>query len=206
MTHSKLARRRARAGRGLLPPNPAQWGNEHNGLDLREDLGLALDVALQHEAAFAQLEHVEVLPLGQVPVAWKYVCHFREEARSRWSGVGISLPGGHELVVYNDSHALNRIRATLMEEFFHIKLGHPRSVIRVLGDGDRWRTYDPEVEQEAYGSGAAALVPYYALREMVAARMKAHAIARHFVVSPGLVEYRMKVTKLYARARRRWGR
>jgi hypothetical protein len=196
-------RRRGRAGRGVLPPNPNQWDNEHNGLDLRDDLGLDLDVVLPHESAFTLLENVFVLPHGAVPAAMKYVAHLRKDGRSRWSGLAIQMADGCELVLYNDSHPMSRIRATLMEEFFHIKLGHPRSAIRLLASENGSRTYNEQIEQEAYGSGAAALVPYFGLKAMLVAGSYPSVIARAFQVSPDLISYRMKVTKLYGFSKRR---
>jgi len=46
--------------------------------------------------------------------------------------------------------------------------------------------------------GAAALVPYAALRSFIAAGRAALEIAHHFRVSRQLVEYRIKVTHLWA--------
>lgn len=197
MTHSSSPRRRARGGRGLLPPNPKQWENEHNGLDLREDLGLPLDAPLPHMAAFELLPGVLVMPHGEVPAAAKYIRHFREEGRTHWSGLAIRLGESSELVLYNDSHAMTRVRATLMEEFFHLRLQHARSVVRLLSMHDRGRTYDGAIEQIAYGSGAAALAPYSALKTMLRGGSDVSAIARQFSVSDDLVQYRLKVTKLY---------
>src|SRR5437773_12068232 len=125
------ARRRARGGKGLLPPNPKQWENEHNALDLREAIALGLDIPLGHPAAFALLPDVTVVGHGQIPMAQIHIDHFRNSGSGAWSGMGIPLPGGGALVVFNDSHPMNRIRATLMEEFFHLWLGHPATTVRV---------------------------------------------------------------------------
>jgi hypothetical protein len=202
MTPSSIDRRRARYGRGVLPPNPNQWTNEHHGLDLREELGLSPEIALPHERAFSLLENVTVLPHGAVPAAMKYVDHLRGEGSSRWSGLGIRLSDECELVLYNDAHPLNRIRATLMEEFFHIRLQHPRSVIHLLSSHGESRTFDNEIEQEAYGSGAAALVPYCPLKAMLLERRSSSSIAEVFKVSRDLINYRIKVTRLYSVAKR----
>src|SRR6266850_6898161 len=118
------AQRKARGGRGLIPPNPNQWNNEHNGLDVRQALGLDGSSplpAIEHVFATV-LPQVTVLPHGGVPAAAVYIDHFRRGGVRNWSGLGLQLPDGSEMVVYNDSHAPVRIRATLMEEFFHIYL------------------------------------------------------------------------------------
>jgi hypothetical protein len=199
---SGLDRRRARGGCGLLHPNPNQWDNEHNGLDLREDLGAEPDGQLSYVDAFALYPNVQVLPHGEVPAAAKYINHFRNGGSNSWSGLAIRISDELELVLYNDSHPPSRVRATLMEEFFHLRLNHPRSVIRVFATSDGARTHDGAVEAEAYGSGAAALLPYAALKKLLAGGTSTATIARAFGVSRELVAYRMKVTKLYSQHRR----
>jgi len=197
------ARRKSRGGKKLIPPNPLQWENEHNGLDLREDLGIPLDVPLDHDLAFEQmLPMVAVHPHGSIPAADKYLNHFRLSGSSAWSGMAITLPDGFELVFYNDSHPINRIRSTLMEEFYHIWLEHPKSLVRIYSEDRKWRTFNSKIEEEAYGSGAAALVPYRPMCEMLASGLSTTAIARHFRVSTDLVLFRGKVTKTYRRMRR----
>jgi len=200
MTHSKSGRRRLRVGHGLLPPNPKQWDNEHNGLDLREDLTLTLDVELPHMQAFALVPHVTVLPHGAIPVAAKFAEYLRIEGRSNWSGFSLRIDDENELVLFNDAHPVTRVRATLMEEFFHLRLGHQRSVVRVLSTGAA-RSYDALIEHAAFGSGAAALLPYSALKRLLDEGQSIRTIANRFSVSDELVQYRLKVTRLYRRNR-----
>ena len=196
-------RRKSRVGKGVLPPNSNQWENEHNGLDLRDDLGLSLDVRLSYEDAFALLEDVTVLPHGGMQIEQKYIDHFRNDGSANWSGMGIPLPGGGALVVYNDSHPPSRIRSTLMEEFFHLRLGHPATTVRVYEEEGSHRSYNAGAEGMAYGSGAASLVPYHPLYAMLALGKSAAQIARHFDVSRDLVVFRLKVTRLYRKVFRR---
>jgi IrrE N-terminal-like domain len=60
------------------------------------------------------------------------------------------------------------------------------------------RDYNQTDEEAAYAVGAAALVPYGALRRLVMKGRTSHEIARHFLVSRQLAEYRIKVTHLWA--------
>jgi hypothetical protein len=60
------------------------------------------------------------------------------------------------------------------------------------------RDYNKADEEAAYAVGAAALVPFAALRRAVFAGHTAEQIARRFGVSRQLVEYRIKVTHLWA--------
>ena len=185
-----------RAGKGLLPPNPKQWDNEHHALDLREELQLHPDEPLPHDRAFHLLENVEVAPHGAIPRAEVFKQHLRN-GRS-WSGISIPLPGGGAIVLYNDGHPPTRVRATLMEEFFHLRLRHPLTAVRVYRDGAE-RSFNAQVENEAYGSGAAALVPYKALRAMIDLGLGCTEIAQRLVVSEQLVAFRAKVTRQYKR-------
>lgn len=194
---STRGRRPPRKGKGLLPPNPKIWAHEHHGLDLRGELGLQLDCSLDHTLAFKLIPGAAVKPHGALLAAERFLQHFRREGKSRWSGLAVSLPNGTELVLYNDSHSITRIRSTLMEEFFHLWLGHKRSVVRVLKDSPESRSHNKAVETEAFGSGAAALVPYKPLRRRILEGESARSIARHFEVSEDLIVFRSKKTKLY---------
>jgi Zn-dependent peptidase ImmA (M78 family) len=89
-----------------------------------------------------------------------------------------------------------------MEEYFHIVLDHRPSEIRLLDGADGHRTHDKDTESEAYGCGAAALVPYRSLRVMHGNGISAARIAAHFEVSRELVHFRLKVTRLLRRTRK----
>ena len=186
-----------RKGKGFFPPNPKQWPIEKNGLDLRHELATDLGAPLDHDAAYGLLPHVSVNPHGAIPAAAMFINHFRGAGAASWSGLAMTLDDGHELVFYNDSHPENRIRATLMEEFFHLRLGHARSTVRVFGGDGPGRTFDSKVEDEAYQSGAAALVPYWSLKRLADAGRSASVIAGQFQVSRDLVVFRAKVTRCY---------
>ena len=191
-----FALRRARKGQGLLPPNPKRWEHEHNGLDLRHELKLSLDERLQHNAAFDLLSGVKVLPHTQLELPPAQASYFSGAKSGAWSGMCVPCPEGPMMVVYNGDHPIRRIRATLMEEFFHLWLGHSPTRLRLLSNGDAKRDFDSNKESEAYGSGAAALVPYKTLRAMLEKGHPIRSIADHFLVSEQLVEFRIRVTKL----------
>ncbi len=190
----------ARKGRGLLPGNPGQWENEHNGLDVRESLGLGLDIRLPVQDAFDRLlEEVTLRPHGDIPCAQVIIDRFRKAHQRSWSAIAVPFPDGEVAVIFNDSHAPTRIRATLMEEFFHLWLDHPTSTLRYYSGKQNGRTYRAHIENEAYGSGAAALVPFKPLRRMVQEGLTVRRIAEEFDVSPELVEFRAKLSRQYKR-------
>jgi Zn-dependent peptidase ImmA (M78 family) len=113
-------------------------------------------------------------------------------------------------VILNPQHGKQRNRATLMEEIAHVFLGHtPNRLAVVAGDpaaGGAGKTlardYNHIDEEAAYAIGAAALVPYAGLRRLVSEGRSSNEIARHFHVSRPLVEYRIKVTHLWAEYKR----
>lgn len=129
--------------------------------------------------------------------------HLIGDGKNSWSGGACSqaLPDGKKLIVLNPTHGANRQNATLMEEISHVFLGHKPSKLAVTTYNKEGkpiaREYQAEIEEEAYAVGAAALVPFSALRRMVNQGKTAKEIARHFNVSRLLVEFRMKVSRLW---------
>jgi uncharacterized protein DUF955 len=124
-------------------------------------------------------------------------------ASEEWSGGACSrpLPDGRRIVVLNPNHGPARTNATLMEEICHVFLGHKANRLAVIADEERGQTlardYRKLDEEAAYAIGAAALVPFAALRRAVLEGKSASDVARHFRVSRDLVEYRLKVTRLW---------
>ena len=88
-----------------------------------------------------------------------------------------------------------------MEEISHVFLGHKPSRLEVQNTNAAGKTiardYHAEIEEQAYSVGAAALVPYAGLKKLIAAGKTSPEMARHFRVSRELVEFRMKITKLW---------
>jgi Zn-dependent peptidase ImmA (M78 family) len=80
-----------------------------------------------------------------------------------------------------------------MEEICHVLLGHHLTTISHV-EGQTFRDYNRDQETDAYGLGAATLVPKGELLSRVKRGESAELIARHFGVSDELVQYRIKVT------------
>lgn len=114
-----------------------------------------------------------------------------------WSGLGFGCgPSGEELIALNPTHAETRQRATLMEEIVHIVLDHPKTTLTVstgaisgrpisaIDPHDALpsraakrasaRTFTESVEDDAYNTGAACVVPYRALCGTRATRTHHH--------------------------------
>ena len=123
--------------------------------------------------------------------------------KNNWSGGAASkkLPNGKKLIILNPTHAKTRHKATLMEEISHVFLGHKPSRLAIENRDKHGNTiardYNEDIEEEAYATGAAALVPYAGLKRLVEGGKTSAEIARHYNVSKALVEYRIKISRLW---------
>ncbi|HJU94300.1 MAG TPA: ImmA/IrrE family metallo-endopeptidase [Pyrinomonadaceae bacterium] len=186
---------------GDLPPGE-KWRNfELKALGLRDFARVRIDQPINpfELARFANLLVVrfdEVAGLSENARA-----HLLGPASENWSGGACTLPNGMKLVILNPTHGRSRTNATLMEEICHVFLGHQPNRLSVVTKDERGkvmnRDYRKTDEEEAYGVGAAALVPYASLKRLLLQGKTSTEIASHFRVSPELVEYRMKVTHLW---------
>ena len=191
----------------LLPPSEKRKQFELRALGLRDFAGVTPDQPLD-PFALAKFARLQVVDFDSIEgLSAESRAHLLGEAADHWSGGACSrpLPNGWKLVILNPAHGKQRNRATLMEEISHVFLGHAPSRLAVMstkptGENKRIvaRDYNHDDEEAAYAVGAAALVPYASLRRFVAAGRSAAEIARNFRVSRQLVEYRLKVTRLWS--------
>jgi Zn-dependent peptidase ImmA (M78 family) len=173
-------------------------------LALREFAGLRFDDEPLDPFALAKYAKLMVATFEDIQgLSEETIKHLLGEGKEMWSGGAASakLPNGHRLIILNPTHGKNRHNATLMEEVCHVFLGHKPSRLAVNNTNKHGkaiaRDYHEEIEEEAYGTGAAALLPYTALKRMVADGKTAAEIAKHFNVSKALVEFRIKICRLW---------
>lgn len=186
-----------------LPPG-AKWRQfELQALGFRDFAGVQPDVPLDpfRLAAFASLLVVAFEDIkGLAP---EVRAHLLGDASEKWSGgaCSVPLPDGRKLVILNPNHGRMRTNATLMEEVSHVFLGHRPSRLKVVAETASGQTVSREYrkadEEAAYGTGAAALVPFAALKKFVLEGRTSTEVGKHFQVSRELVEYRLKVTRLW---------
>jgi hypothetical protein len=195
----------------FLPPTEKRKQFELRALGLRDFAGVANEQALD-PFALAQFAKLLVVDFDQIEgLSPSARAHLLGDAADEWSGGACSqaLPNGWRVVILNPAHGTHRNRATLMEEIAHVFLGHKPNRLAVVGRNPTVREgastqkivardYNQADEEAAYAIGAAALVPYAALRRMVAAGRTATEIARRFGVSRQLAQYRIKVTHLWS--------
>jgi Zn-dependent peptidase ImmA (M78 family) len=186
-----------------LPPGERWRQYELHAQGFREFARVGPSAPLNpfHLAKFANLL---VLDFDQIRgLSEKTKQHLLETATGEWSGGAVSraLPDGRRIVILNPNHGPMRTHATLMEEIAHVFLGHEPNRLKVVDKDHKGRTisrdYRQADEEAAYATGAAALVPFAALRRLVLDGQTSLQIARHFRVSRELVEYRLKVTRLW---------
>jgi hypothetical protein len=186
------------------PPTPKGRHHEIRAQGLREFAGLRSDDERLDPFRLAKYAKLLVVPLDDVQgLSDATISHLLGEGKDKWSGGAAShkLPDGRKLIILNPTHGRNRHNATLMEEISHVFLGHKPSRLSIKARNKQGeliaRDYNAAIEEEAYATGAAALVPYSSLRRFILEGRTAAEIARHFNVSRALVEYRIKISRLW---------
>ena len=188
-----------------IPPTQKGRHFEIRALGLREFAGLRRDDEPLDPFALARFAKLFVATFDQIKPFFTEETreHLTGSGKDMWSGGAAShtLPSGEKLIILNPTHGKNRHHATLMEEVCHVFLGPKPSRLAIENKNKEGkviaRDYNHSIEEEAYSTGAAALVPYTALKRMVNAGKTIAEIARHFYVSRALIEYRIKVSRLW---------
>ena len=137
---------------------------------------------------------MQVLRIGETNcLDERTVSLLRGNAGVEWSAMSVPLDLDNEswVVLLNDSHTIERLRVTVLEEFWHILLGHKLTKIARVADA-YGRTYDKTEEHDAYYLAAATLLPKAAIIEAVSKNRSSEQIAGVFGTSSELVDYRIK--------------
>jgi hypothetical protein len=186
-----------------LPPGEKWRQFELYAMGFRDFAGVRPDVPLD-PFRLARFANLLVIRFDQIKGLSREVRdHLLGTASEQWSGGACSLPlpDGRKIVILNPNHGAMRTNATLMEEVSHVFLGHQPSGLKVVAETKNGQTvareYRKADEEAAYATGAAALVPFTALRRFVFEGLTSQQIAKHFRVSRELIEYRLKVTRLW---------
>lgn len=188
-----------------IPPTQKGRHYELRARGLREFAGLRRDDERLDPFELARFAKLFVATFDMIEplLSEETKAHLIGAGKDKWSGGAASqtLPDGRRLIILNPTHGKNRQNATLMEEVCHVFFGHKPSRLAIKNKTKTGETiardYNEAIEEEAYSTGAAALVPYTALRRMVLSGKTINEIARHFNVSRALVEYRIKVSRLW---------
>lgn len=158
----------------------------------RRDLGLEDHQPL--DSLLLNIEGVEIVRLRKNKVLDAPTVHLLSaEACNEWSAMSVPLDDGHDYwaVLLNDCHSIERQRVTLLEELWHILLGHKLTRITKVAEA-YGRTYDSVEEHDAYYLASATLLPRSAITSAIAERMTSANVAKQFGTSAELVDYRIK--------------
>lgn len=122
--------------------------------------------------------------------------HLLVTVSDAWSGgvFPVPLPNGKYVCIINPNHPRRRNRITLMEEIVHIHRKHKPSGLRDVLPGLRVRDYHKDQETEAYGVGAAVLLPWCEFYHQLDAGIAISEMAENFDVTEALIRYRIKIT------------
>lgn len=188
-----------------LPPTNKGRQYEIRALSLREFAGLKSESEPLNSFELARYAKLLVVPFDDIKdlLSNETFEHLLGPGRDKWSGgaCAMPLPDGRKLIILNPTHTPTRHQATLMEEISHVFLGHNPSRLEIKNYNKNGqeiaRDYREADEEAAYSVGAAALVPYKALRDFVKQGKTSRQIAKHFNVSRELVEYRLKISHLW---------
>ncbi len=187
-----------------LPPTQKGRHHETRAQGLREFAGLRRDDQRLDPFKLARFAKLLIVPFETIEeLSPETRTQLLGSGKDKWSGGAAShkLPNGQKLIILNPTHGKNRHNATLMEEVCHVFLGHKPSRLAIENRDKEGnviaRDYNEAIEEEAYSTGAAALVPYRGLKCFIEEGKTSAQIARHYNVSRALVEYRIKISRLW---------
>jgi transcriptional regulator with XRE-family HTH domain len=165
---------------------------EAEAAKFRSDLDLGINDRLDPD--LLQVDAVQVITLEDVwPLGHSSRTYLEEVAVQDWSAMSAPLDTDEAfwVVLINVRQSAERRRVTLLEEYWHIMLGHHPTKVAKIG-GAYGRTYEAVEEHDAFYLAAASMLPPEAVQSSVAERCSAEEIARKFGTSKDLVEYRIK--------------
>jgi hypothetical protein len=113
-----------------------------------------------------------------------------------WSGGVFArpLPDGKRVCILNSTHGARRTKITLMEEIAHVHLKHKPTGLMRSADGLRMRNYDKTQEEDAYGVGAAAPLPWASFFQAINKGATVNELAEEYDLSEPLIGYRIQIT------------
>ncbi len=170
---------------------------EEHASTIRRRANLAPTDTLDPQALAAELGITIIDPAGLHKLSPSHHAIVSGLDARQWSGGAVETADGAHVIVLHPYQTGERINATIMEEIAHILLEHEPSEIRSEG-GLALRTYDKEREQEAYWTGAAALLPAEVVAKAVWRKVEAEELAVEYGVSVELVEFRIKILGLWS--------
>ena len=168
---------------------------EQDAMRLRAELNYSDYGYLPLENALKCVPNCDVLSTRHIPgIAYEDLIHFRTVG---YHVGAFAIRDEHGIkIVFNDAHPPACVRVNVMEELFHLRLGHIPDLLSVIPVDGKHRTHDVMKEREAYGCAIASLVPFAGLQAMLARHAHIERIAEHFFVPAEVVRERIGATNL----------
>jgi hypothetical protein len=118
---------------------------------------------------------------------------FKSMSAKDWSGSGLEMPNDRLIVMLNPNQTVERENVTIMEEVSHKHWRHKPSQLIQLPGGFTKRVYNRAVEQQAYWTAAATLLPAFAIAQAIWTRDSMETIATKYGTSLELVKMRISL-------------
>jgi hypothetical protein len=186
---------------GLLDRGFKTWA-ENVALYIRRDLGLPPHAPLSAHELAKHLDVVLWTPNDVPNIPESVVEQLLIHDPDGWSAV-TCMVGGQARIIYNPTHSIARQNSDIAHELAHVLLEHEPGKMVLSYDGSIvMRNFDPKQEEEANCLGWSLLLPRTALAHATKTQLGKTDIARKWVVSEQLVEYRTRITGI----RRQYGR
>jgi transcriptional regulator with XRE-family HTH domain len=167
----------------------------------RKDLGLNDHQPL--DPLKIAIEDVKVLTICEIPDLDPTIrAHLEGLDKDGWSAMSVPVDEDNDrwVIVRNEQHPIVRQRISLLEEFWHILLGHKLTKIAKVAEA-YGRTFAEHEEHDAFYLGAATLLPEVVIGNMVNEGKDITQVAQRYGTSPELVEYRIKRLGLWRQYR-----
>ena len=167
--------------------------SEKHARELREKAEIGPYEPFRPRERTEELEIVIAYPDDIEKLSEGYRRKLQEMDASTWSGGARPLPNGYLLIILNPNQTEARKNVTVLEEVAHDHFDHEPTQL----SGETDREYDETVEDEAYWTAAAALLPRREVRRAVWQGQKASELARQFGASEELAKMRIKTLELW---------
>lgn len=195
-THRVIAKRFPRMDDSLLAePAPILLSKpemEAMAQIFRRDLGLRADQSV--DPLKIEIDGVTILTIREIrDLDPKITVYLQGQSVDSWSAMSIPIDEERDqwVIVQNERHPVVRRRVSILEEFWHILLGHRLTKIAKIADA-YGRTFDESEEHDAFYLAAATLLPEGIVIQAVEEGRDMALVAREYRTSLELVEYRIK--------------
>jgi transcriptional regulator with XRE-family HTH domain len=158
----------------------------------RQDLGLSDKNSL--DPFRLKIEGVDIRSLeGIVGIDERVKDHLLNAGKHDWSAMSVPLEMGTDnwSIVRNSTQSNPRQHVSVLEEIWHILLGHKLTRITKVADV-YGRTFAEVEEHDAYYLAAATLLPSTIIQQLVQKKQSISEIATHYGTTSDLIEYRIK--------------